>query len=39
MMRQKFRHIDDLTTSAGAVLALMAIGFLCLFVLMLALGL
>jgi len=39
MMRQMFRHIDDPTTSAGAVLALMALGFLCLFALMLTLGL
>jgi hypothetical protein len=38
-MRQTFRHIDDPTTSAGAVLVFMMLGFLGLLVLMLLLAL
>jgi hypothetical protein len=38
-MRQTFRHIDDPTTSAGAVLVFIVLGLLGLFVLMLMLAL
>jgi hypothetical protein len=38
-MRQTFHHIDDPTTSAGAVLVFMVLGFLGLFVLMVMLAL